>query len=125
MSLTKVAVWACAVHRPAPTTRAQRFTSAGGANEWETFTFAETDIPRSHTGFTIVAVSGPTFANVPDYPALRVVDFQVVGERVDNGPGYFNVRPHEGMKRGNLSNPTVGVTRLGSAFSDRLRSSRA
>lgn len=45
-----------------------------------------------HGRIEITAVSGPTFANKPDYPALRVVDFQVVGELENNGPGYFKVR---------------------------------
>eukprot|EP00904_Undaria_pinnatifida_P008258 jgi/Undpi1/4562/HiC_scaffold_18.g07916.m1 len=67
----------------------ETFTSAGGDNEWETFTLSQpTDVIG---GFEIFAVSGPTFASVPDYPALRVVDFQVVGEPEDNGPGYFNM----------------------------------
>lgn len=73
-----------------PLRHLQTFTSAGGDNEWETFTLSQpTDVIG---GFEIFAVSGPTFASVPDYPALRVVDFQVVGEPEDNGPGYFNVR---------------------------------
>lgn len=45
-------------------------------------------------------MSGPTFTNVPGYPALRVVDFQVVGERVDNGPGFFNVRRYATARLG-------------------------
>lgn len=49
-------------------------------------------VPRSADKFEIIAVSGPTFANKPEYPALRVVDFQLVGEPKDNGPGYFKVR---------------------------------
>ena len=44
------------------------------------------------TRLEIIAVSGPTFDNKPKYPALRVVDFQVVGEPFDNGPGFFKVR---------------------------------
>lgn len=77
---------------PSPTGE-QRFTSAGGENEWETFTLSEpADIDSS---FELIAVTGPRFANVPDYPALRVIDFQVVGERFDNSPGYFNVRLYE------------------------------
>ncbi|CAM9212730.1 unnamed protein product, partial [Laminaria digitata] len=67
----------------------ERFTSAGGENEWETFTLSE---PAAiDNSFELIAISGPTFDNKPDYPALRVVDFQVVGERFDNGPGFFNM----------------------------------
>lgn len=65
----------------------ERFTSAGGKNEWETFTFSEV----GDGSFSIIAVSGPTFANKPGYPTLRVVDLQVVGELVGNGPGYFKM----------------------------------
>ena len=58
---------------------------------WETFTFATPSIGNSE--FTITAVSGPSFLNVPDYPTLRVVDFQVVGEPIARDPGYFEVKP--------------------------------
>ena len=67
----------------------QIFTSAGGNNIRQTFTLSE-PVPRST--FDIVAVSGPTFVSFPEFPALRVVDFQVVGELEDNGPNHFNVR---------------------------------
>lgn len=60
---------------------------------WETFTISE---PMAVRDFDIIAVSGPTFDNFPNYPALRVVDFQVVGELPDSGPGFFNVRRYEG-----------------------------
>ena len=40
----------------------------------------------------INAISGPRFFNFPEYPALRVVDFQILGELEDNGPGFFQVR---------------------------------
>ena len=56
---------------------------------WETFTFATPSIGNDE--FTITAVSGPTFPNVPDYPTLRVVDFQVVGVPIATDPGYFEV----------------------------------
>lgn len=56
---------------------------------WETFIFSE---PATVFGsFRIEAVEGPTFADKPDYPTLRVIDFQVVGER-NKSPGYFDVR---------------------------------
>lgn len=42
-------------------------------------------------GLEVVAVTGPTFDHIPDYPALRVVDFQVVGE-LRKEPGYIDVR---------------------------------
>lgn len=67
----------------------QTFTSAGSDNVWETFTIAE---PIAIRDFDIIALSGPTFTNFPNYPALRVVDFQVVGQLPANTPGYFNVR---------------------------------
>ncbi|CAN0508640.1 unnamed protein product, partial [Ectocarpus sp. 8 AP-2014] len=64
------------------------FTSAGGPKTWETFTLAtpaEVDY-----GLEVVAVTGPTFDHIPDYPALRVVDLQVVGE-LRKEPGYIDV----------------------------------
>ncbi|CAM9327321.1 unnamed protein product, partial [Hapterophycus canaliculatus] len=66
----------------------EEFTSAGGEKEWETFTFSN---PITITSsFEIVAVSGPSFDHKPEYPTLRVVDFQVVGELIDY-PGVINV----------------------------------
>lgn len=62
----------------------QRFTSAGGENEWETFALTD---PADDLLY-ITAVEGPTIAN---YPALRVADFQLVGELIIT-PGVFNVR---------------------------------
>ena len=41
-----------------------------------------------------VAVSGPSFDNFPDYPTLRVVDFQVVGEPTERPRGHFEVIAH-------------------------------
>eukprot|EP00904_Undaria_pinnatifida_P008254 jgi/Undpi1/4559/HiC_scaffold_18.g07913.m1 len=67
----------------------EEFTSAGGKRMWETFTFATPSIGNNE--FTITAVSGPSFLNVPDYPTLRVVDFQVVGEPIARDPGYFEM----------------------------------
>lgn len=67
----------------------QEFTSAGGEREWETFTFSN-PITVSYS-FEIVAVSGPSFDDKPDYPTLRVGDFQVVGE-LTKDPGVINVR---------------------------------
>ena len=40
------------------------------------------------------AVSGPSFDNLPDYPPLRVVDFQVVGEPTVRHRGHFEVIAH-------------------------------
>lgn len=65
------------------------FTSAGGANTWETFTLSEVSNERNQ--LTITAVSGPSFVNVPDYPTLRVVDFQIVGEPVAKPVGEFQM----------------------------------
>lgn len=53
---------------------------------WETFTL--TDIADDL--IYITAVEGPTLTDFPDYPALRVADFQLVGEVIVN-PGFFNV----------------------------------
>ncbi|CAN0147040.1 unnamed protein product, partial [Ectocarpus fasciculatus] len=66
----------------------EEFTSAGGAKTWETFTLSTPVGPEDR--IEIVAVSGPTFANKPDYPALRVVDLQVVGEP-SKEPGFIDV----------------------------------
>ena len=43
-------------------------------------------------GLEIFAVEGPKFVRFPDYPTLRVVDFEIVGDVRDEGPGYFEVR---------------------------------
>ena len=40
--------------------------------------------------FRIEAVEGPMFENKPWYPAMRVVDFQIIGEIVQL-PGTFRV----------------------------------
>lgn len=72
--------------------RAQSFTSAGGENTWETFTLSEPAEISGGSSVRLTAIKGPTFAHKPDYPALRVVDLQVLGERSVKGPGYFNVR---------------------------------
>ncbi|CAM9220801.1 unnamed protein product [Pylaiella littoralis] len=61
------------------------FTSAGGEKMWETFTLSDTAL----YDLSIAAVTGPSFENFPDYPTLRVVDFQVVGELTNyNDDGY-------------------------------------
>lgn len=46
-----------------------------------------------------MAVSGPAFASVPDYPTLRALDLQFVGELVDDGPGDFSVSVGEAFFR--------------------------
>lgn len=74
---------------PAPLLPSKEFTSAGGANTWETFTLSE--VSNERNWLTITAVSGPSFVNVPDYPTLRVVDFQIVGEPVAKPVGEFQV----------------------------------
>ncbi|CAM9500688.1 unnamed protein product [Scytosiphon promiscuus] len=66
----------------------EEFTSAGGEKQWETFTLSS-PVEMDYS-FEIVAISGPSFDNVPDYPTLRVVDFQVVGELIET-PGLINV----------------------------------
>ncbi|CAM9499220.1 unnamed protein product [Ectocarpus sp. 4 AP-2014] len=66
----------------------EEFTSAGGPKTWETFTLATP--AEVEFGLEVVAVTGPTFNHIPDYPALRVVDLQVVGE-LRKEPGYIDV----------------------------------
>lgn len=78
----------CTTHCP----KYQRFTSAGEANVWETFTLSDI----ADNMMFITAVEGPTFASDPDYPALRVADFQLLGELIET-PGILRVRepvPH-------------------------------
>lgn len=54
----------------------------------ETFTLSA---PAEVDSFVyITAVSGPTFESQPDYPTLRVIDFQIVGE-IKKDPGHFEV----------------------------------
>lgn len=65
----------------------KRFTSAGGRNEWETFTLSA---PGDSSRVDIAAVDGPVFPNKPKYPKLRVADLQVVGEVITT-PGVFKV----------------------------------
>eukprot|EP00904_Undaria_pinnatifida_P008263 jgi/Undpi1/4567/HiC_scaffold_18.g07921.m1 len=67
----------------------ETFTSAGTDNAWETFTLSV--VAYDVDEIEIIAVSGPTFANHPNYPALRVVDLQIVGERFFLGAGYFTM----------------------------------
>eukprot|EP00904_Undaria_pinnatifida_P008259 jgi/Undpi1/4563/HiC_scaffold_18.g07917.m1 len=69
----------------------ESFTSAGGENTWETFTLSEPAEISGGSSVRLTAIKGPTFAHKPDYPALRVVDLQVLGERSVKGPGYFNM----------------------------------
>lgn len=74
---------------PAPT-NTQEFTSAGGPKTWETFTLSVPGFSRGSV--ELFAVEGPTFVRFPDYPTLRVVDFEMVGELITDGPGHFEVR---------------------------------
>ncbi|CAN0223077.1 unnamed protein product, partial [Pylaiella littoralis] len=62
-------------------TTTDEFTSAGGKKTWETFTLSGICVDD----LEIMAGSGPTFEDYPDYPALRIVDFQVVGELTNYG----------------------------------------
>lgn len=58
----------------------QRFTSAGGDEQWEDFVLPETVIINQ---VIVVAVEGPV---QEDQPALRVTDCQVLGEHISSGP---------------------------------------
>eukprot|EP00904_Undaria_pinnatifida_P008260 jgi/Undpi1/4564/HiC_scaffold_18.g07918.m1 len=67
----------------------EAFVSAGGKKAWETFTFSSPALVEQSV--SLVAVSGPAFASVPDYPTLRALDLQFVGELIDDGPGDFSM----------------------------------
>lgn len=54
------------------------FTSAGGERQWELFSLSEA---RALSSFDIVATGGP---DVAGYPALKVGDFEVIGEPVED-----------------------------------------
>lgn len=54
----------------------ETFTSAGGERRWETFELSQ---PRLVRSFNLVAIEGPDVPGYPDYPALKVGDFEVLG----------------------------------------------
>lgn len=71
-----------------PTLADQIFTSEGGAKSYEIFTLSK---PAVTSQIYIQPISGPSFANNPGYPSLRVVDFEFVGELI-KVPGSLDVR---------------------------------
>lgn len=54
----------------------ETFTSAGGERRWETFELSQ---PRFVWSFRLIAIEGPDVPGYPDYPALKVGDFEVLG----------------------------------------------